>query len=167
MLGLLVAALGLLMALAADVVASRAGASRVMAYATSLVIGLCCTLVFSLLLPFRVSLVEALIGLIAYGAWWFSFLNLVQALESSLRVRLLAEVRAAGGRISLAELTQRYDDATLLRMRLQRLRAGGAVVEQDGRLHVVSPGLRTIAGFFRFLKRILVGQSSEFEAPSA
>lgn len=164
MVGLFSAALGLLMALAADIIASRAGASRVMAYAVSLVIGLCCAIAFSFLLLFRISPVETLIGLIAYGAWWFSFLNLVQALESSLRVRLLAEVRAAGGRISLAKLAQRYDDATLLRLRLQRLRAGGAIVERDGRLHVVSPGLRAIAGFFRLLKRTLIGQSSEFES---
>lgn len=154
------------MALVADVAASRAGASRVKAYAASLVAGLCATFGLLLLLPIQTAVATFGIAFLAYGAWWFTFLNLVQSLESSLRVRLLGEVRAAGGRISLAMLEARYNDDTLLCLRLDRLRAHGSVTESAGRLRVASPGLKAIAGFFRFLKRTLLGRISEFGAPT-
>ncbi len=167
MTGLIAAALGLALALAGDVAASRLGAARVSAYATSLIVGFCATLAFALCLPSRSGAATIAVALLAYGAWWFSFLNLVQALESSLRVKLLGAVRAAGGRISRAGLAEHYNDGGLLRLRLDRLRASGTVRENDGRLLVVSPGLRAIAGFFRLLKKVLIGRTSEFGAPSA
>ncbi len=166
MTGLVAAALGLVLALAGDVAASRLGAARLLAYATSFVVGLCTTLGFVFGLQPRIEAATALIALLAYGAWWFAFLNLVQALESSLRVKLLGAVRAAGGQISRATLWVHYNDDGLLRLRLDRLRASGAVSENDGRLHVVSPGLKAIAGLFRFLKTVLIGRTSEFGAPT-
>ena len=103
--------------------------------------------------------------MLAYGAWWFILLSLVQALESSLRVRLLGEIRAAGGRMRLDVLESRYSDRVLLRLRLDRLLGDGAVVEREGRLFLASRGLKVIAAFFRLLKQVLIGRSSEFEAP--
>ena len=167
MTGLIAAAFGLALALAGDVAASRLGAARLSSYATSLVVGLCATLAFALCLRSPNGTATILIALLAYGAWWFAFLNLVQALESSLRVKLLGAVRAAGGRISRAGLAEHYNDNGLLRLRLARLRSSGAVRENDGRLLVVSPGLKAIAGFFRLLKKLLIGKTSEFGATSA
>ena len=166
MTGLIAAAFGLVLAFAGDIAASRLGAPRLFAYATSLVAGLCGILGFVLFISPRSEAATVLIALLAYGAWWFAFLNLVQALESSLRVKLLGAVRAAGGRISRAALSDHYNDSGLLRLRLERLRAAGAVSENNGRLHVVSPGLKAIAGFFRFLKKMVLGRTSEFGAPT-
>lgn len=166
MLGLVAAALGMLAALIADVLSSRLGASRLASYGTSLLAGLLATVGGALLLSRASPAASTGTAVIAYGAWWFIFLNLVQALESSLRVKLLGEIRAAGGRISSADLEARYNDTALLQLRLQRLIAGGAVAQSNRHLRVVSPGLRAIAGLFRVLKKVLIGRTSEFGAPS-
>jgi hypothetical protein len=161
-LGLAAAAFGLVLALCGDVAGSRAGLARVSAYGLSLLTGFAGVVAWLLLA--KASLGTALTALFAYAAWWFAFLNLVQALESSLRARLLGEVRAAGGRMARATLEARYNDNGLLRLRLSRMQARGAVVERDGRLFVASSGLKAIAGLFRFLKLALLGRTSEFGA---
>ena len=163
MLGLLVAAIGVFVALGADVAASRAGTSRIFAYVCSLMAGfgviLGTLLVMQLDSPWTIAIATT-----AYTSWWFAFLNLVQALESSLRVKLLADVRAEGGRVTLDFFEYRYNDTILLQLRLDRLRSHGAIVERAGRIYVTSPGLKLIAHFFRVLKRVLIGRTSEFES---
>jgi hypothetical protein len=162
-LGLIAAALGTMAALIADVATARTGASRPFSYGVGFLVGLAASLALSLSLAGQADLGVAGIAVIAYGAWWFILLNLVQALDSSLRVRLLGEVRAAGGRIDRAALEARYNDDVLLRRRLDRLREHGAIVERDGKLCVFSPGLRLLAEVFRRLKLALLGRASEFE----
>lgn len=168
MLGLLAAIAGILTALAADVLASRQGFVRVRAYFTSLLTGVVVALLSALLLGHGHLLIATIaIALLSYVIWWFVLLNLIQALASSLRVRLLQEVRTAGGRISRQALNKRYSDESLLSLRLERLLSHGAIVEVDRRLHVASSGLRILARMFRILKKILTGRTSEFGAPSA
>jgi hypothetical protein len=153
--------------LVGDVACSRAGVSRLTSYGVSLAIGFGATLALMLALPWRASIAEVSVAVLAYGAWWFVYINLVQALESSLRIRLLGEVRKAGGNMSRAALETQYNDALLLRLRLDRLRSCGAVVEREGRLHVASSGLKKLAGFFGVLKKVLIGRTSEFGGPTA
>lgn len=164
MFGLIAAALGIAIALVVDVAVSRAGGSRIAAYGASLLTGFSATLVVALAGAPAISFAPLATAILAFGAWWFVFLNLVQALESSIRVRLINELRIAGGHMPWSVLRERYSDAVLLRLRLNRLQAGGAVVERSGRFYVVSPGLKLIAGVFRFLKTLLLGQDSEFGA---
>lgn len=166
MAGLFAAGIGMIFALLFDVLASRAGLSRVASYGVSLVGGAVVSPVAVVILG-KDSPAAIAVAVLAYCAWWFITLNLIQALESSLRVRLLREVMATGGRIPIARLEARYNDRSLLGLRLSRLRAAGAVAERDGRLFVVSAGLRAIAGFFRLLKKICVGRLSEFESSPA
>ena len=164
MLGLIAASFGMVFALVGDVVASRMGAGRVTSYGASLLAGFCATILLLLVLQGSDG-PTAMIAMLAYGAWWFAFLNLVQSLESSLRVKILGAMRASGDRISLTELARQYNDRILLGLRLERLRASGAVSEIGGRLRVESRGLKAIASFFRVLKMLLVGKTSEFGAP--
>ncbi|MBS0546253.1 MAG: hypothetical protein JSR24_00810 [Proteobacteria bacterium] len=163
MIGLFVAGFGMVLALAGDVAASRLGAGRVASYRASLFAGLCATALLLWMLP-GIEWPTVAIALLTYATWWFIFLNLVQSLESSLRVKILGAIQAAGGHVSRPALATLYNDRKLLGLRLDRLRHGGAVVERGGRLHVVSPGLKTIAGLFRFLKMLLIGKTSEFGA---
>jgi len=166
MTGLFAAGIGIVFALVFDVLSSRAGLSRLAAYGVSLAGGAILSIVAVVVLGETTPAAFA-IAVLAYGAWWFIALNFIQALESSLRVRLVREVMALGGRIPIARLQARYNDHTLLGLRLDRLRNAGAVVEREGRLFVVSPGLRAVAGFFRLLKKICVGRLSEFESSPA
>jgi hypothetical protein len=166
MAGLFAAGIGMIFALLFDVLSSRVRLSRVASYGVSLAGGAVLSIIAVAVLG-KGSPAAIAIAVLAYGAWWFIALNLIQALESSLRVRLLREVMAAGGRIPVARLEARYNDRSLLGLRLSRLRAAGAIAERGGRLFVVSPGLRAIAGFFRLLKKICVGRVSEFESSPA
>jgi hypothetical protein len=166
MAGLFAAGAGIVFALLFDVLSSRAGLSRVASYGVSLAGGALMAIIAAAILG-QGSAAAFAVAIVAYGAWWFIVLNLVQALESSLRVRLLREVMALGGRIPIAWLEARYNDRSLLGLRLGRLRDAGAIVERDGRLFVASRGLRAVAGFFRLLKKICIGRLSEFESSPA
>lgn len=166
MAGLFAAGIGIVFALVFDVLSSRAGLSRVGSYGVSLAGGAIVSVIAASILG-QESPAAFAVAVLAYGAWWFIALNLIQALESSLRVRLLREVMAIGGRIAIARLEARYNDRALLGVRLSRLRAAGAIVERGGRLFVASRGLRAVAGFFRLLKKICIGRLSEFESSPA
>lgn len=158
MTALLAAGAGLLVAVVIDVLAGRIGLSRIAAYGASLALGLLVTLALAPAQP--------LTALAVYAPWWFVFFNFTQGLETSLRIRLLREVLAAGGRIERDALLARYNDASLMRLRLQRLLHSGAVVRRDGRLLMASHGLRLISWFFGMLKRLLLGRPSEFSGES-
>jgi hypothetical protein len=163
---LIAAALGIGGATAAHVEALRLGTTQVRAYVLSLTVGASVTLVsigmFVYLLE-RTQIWSALIALALYGSWWFILLNFVQTSESSMRVRLLREFMAAGGALSREALAARYNDELVLRLRLDRMREAGAVVERGGRLFVASGQLRLLARFFRYLKIVMTGRRSEFD----
>lgn len=158
--GLGAAALGMLSAAIADVLASRAGVSRVAAYAISLAIGLATALLAAFVVSGDIS--SLWVAIISYAAWWFIALNVIQALQSSLRIQILREVRQSGGRIRMEHLPARYNDESLLALRLRRLVDSGAVAQRDGRLYVASSGLRCLTALFMALKKLYTGHASEF-----
>lgn len=164
------ALVGTATAILADILASRLGARRTSAYATSLVLGFVATLIALLFVAFTIDdwdFSGLLITVLLYGAWWFAALNFIQSFDSSLRVRLLILIDQAGGRLSRAELYRQYNDQVLLNLRLARLTQQGYVIEREGRLFVSSSQLRFVAQFFRALKIALIGRRSEFVRPAA
>ena len=160
MLGLIAAAVGMPAAILTDVLASRAGRSSAAAYALSFAIGLVTTLIVA----FAVARDPWALGIatLSYAAWWFIALNVIQAMQSSLRVQILREVRRSGDRLPTEDLLARYNDASLLELRLRRLQDSGAVRTRDGRLYVASAELRCLALLFTTLKRLYTGRTSEF-----
>ena len=162
---LLAAAIGMAIAVLADLGSARLSLSRATCYIVSLIFGILATLIAVVLMSPSDRIAALAIAVLAYGSWWYAFINLVQSLESSLRVRLLGEIRAAGGSMSVGTLQSIYNDSFLLRLRLERLITSGAVIERDGRLFVNSRGLVVIACTFNFMKMILLGRLSEFERP--
>jgi len=152
-----------------DIIASRLGASRVKAYAASLLCGLVVTilvLVVAVKTAVAVDFSDVILAFLLFCAWWFILLNFIQSFDSSLRIRLLKIVTDSGGRLSRAELFQHYNDQVLLELRLARLLAQGYVIERGGRLFVVSKQLRLVGHFFRALKLALLGRRSEFDRPT-
>ena len=168
---LVAAAVGVAGAILTDIVISRLGVSRTTAYGASLMGGLAAT-VMTLLLGARIAAISATgfgditLALLLYGAWWFILLNFIQSFDSSLRVRLLAMLNDAGGRLPRAELFRHYNDQVLLELRLARLLKQGYVIERESRLFVASRQLKLLALFFRALKVALLRRRSEFDHPS-
>ena len=161
----LISTSGMIAALIGHIFVSRAGAGRIQAYGLSLLAGTVVTVLLCVLAANRevIDVGIAAIALLLFCSWWFVFfLNFVQAMESSIRVNLLREMGANGGSMSRAQLEIRYNDARLVQLRLERLIAGGAVVERDGRLKVTSPSSLRLARIFRLLKMMLLGKQSEF-----
>jgi hypothetical protein len=155
---------GMAVAIVAHVVASRAGAGIVWSYIWSLIAGFLATA-----LPCSMALMwntfsgwAVLTALLLFGSWWFIFLNIAQAMESSIRVQLVRELLASGGSLPYAQLLDRYNDEGLVRLRLQRLVAGGTVIQREGRLFLQSRPTYLLARFFRLLKVALFGKRSEF-----
>ena len=162
---MLISTSGMIAALIGHVFVSRAGAGRIQAYGLSLLAGIVVTVLLCVLAASGgvIDAATAAIVLLLFCSWWFIFfLNFVQAMESSIRVNLLREMRTSGGSMSRAQLESRYNDARLVKLRLERLIAGGAVVESDGRLKVTSPASLRLARVFRLLKMMLLGKQSEF-----
>jgi hypothetical protein len=168
-LPLFAAGTGMAGAILADILTSRSGASRTAAYGMSLLCGFAVTLAAFLLGGLAMTDADwtgaGLLTLLFFCSWWFIALNFIQSFDSSLRVRILALLHAAGGRMSRATLEQSYNDQLLLELRLQRLLAHGYVVERNGNLFVASSQLRFFTRFFRALKAVLLGYRSEFDRP--
>jgi hypothetical protein len=72
------------------------------------------------------------VAALGFAFCYFNFVNLTVA---SLRIRLLEEIREAGGALPAATLKAAYNSSEVVAIRLQRLVQGGHLVEKDGRLH--------------------------------
>jgi len=97
--------------------------------------------------------------------WWFIYLNIAQAIESSLRIRMLFEIQKNGGQLTLAALENLYNDEQLITIRLRRLEASKAIMVKDNHWHLQSKALRKTAQFFSALKRLFLKRGSQFETP--
>lgn len=75
------------------------------------------------------------LNLLTYLALAFGYFNFVNLTVASLRIRLLEEIREAGGALPAATLKAAYNSSEVVAIRLQRLVQGGHLVEKDGRLH--------------------------------
>lgn len=75
------------------------------------------------------------LNLLTYLALAFGYFNFVNLTVASLRVRLLEEIREAGGALPADAVEAAYNSRGVVAIRLQRLVQGGHLVDKDGRLH--------------------------------
>lgn len=158
-----IAGLALFSAVLVHIMALRGGMGALAAYGTSLLAGGVVLMASLLLLPQRMDGGSALSAGLLFCAWWFIFLNLVQSFESSLRVNVLRQLLRDGGSLDHAAFFARYNDRSLIELRLTRLLRSGTVVARDGRFFVVSTAARLMANLFRGLKQLVMGRASEFD----
>lgn len=154
----------LIIAVICDLLIARLSGKRLLGYMASFLITL---IGLPLALASIMSPVDIYAIIVALGIalmWWFIYLNLVQAVESSLRIRMLREIEAEGGSVDLDKLKLIYNDNRLIRIRLKRLEDGGAVLLKDGQYHLSSRKLEKAAYFFTALKRLLLNRRSQFDA---
>jgi len=90
---------------------------------------------------------------LAFG--YFNFVNLTIA---SLRIRILEELVAAGGRLPRSTLLGRYGTDNVVSLRLERLVGGGHLVERNGRLHIGRLHFLVVARIFDGLRWIVFGR---------
>jgi hypothetical protein len=114
------------------------------------------------LAPTWMTLDVVVVPTLFFCAWWFVFLNFVQSLESSLRIRVLLELTFAGGSMDEEALRKIYNDEALMRLRLTRLTDAKAIVLRDGRLFAQSAALVAMGRLARWLKKLILGRESEF-----
>lgn len=96
-------------------------------------------------------------GAMTYAFLGFLFFNALNANLSSLRVRLLKELLARGPEgMSVAVLLERYGAAEILNARIERLAAGGQLVQRGDRYYFQPRGVAVIGHFFAFLRNLLL-----------
>ena len=98
-----------------------------------------------------------------YLALSFLAYSFVQLGQTSIRIRMYAEIAAKPSGMSLEEMNKEYDDKALMRARIQRLIESGDIVKKDGRYFVGRKRFLYIANIVFAAKPILLGRASEFE----
>src|SRR5438093_603999 len=134
MVAIILAAFGVLVAVVVQVMALRAGMAYVRSCAAGLGLGSLAIVAAAaalIVIDRGEYLWPALSALVLFASWWFIFLNFIQASQSSIRVQIL-RLLLAQNPMHMSELLTRYNDHALLRLRLDRLMDGGAVVRRDG-----------------------------------
>ncbi len=154
----------LLIAIFCDIVIARASGVRMHGYLTSLLLSVVFAPIF--LLTFSQTgfdlflvIITVAIGLMS----WFIYLNIAQAVESSLRIRILFELSKNGGAMADVDLYEIYNDASLIMLRIERLKEHKAITFQESRWHLNSPNLKKIAFIFTILKSLITGRTSQFD----
>lgn len=95
------------------------------------------------------------------GYCYFHFINLS---ETGRRARLLRELYESQDGLTLDELLSRYSSREMLRVRLDRLRNNGQILLEGGRYRLGTPTVAWMDGAILWLKRAILGRSSEFES---
>lgn len=106
-----------------------------------------------------------LVNVPIYGALSYCFFNFANLGQSSIRVRIYARIANQASGVSATDLAADYNEASLMKMRLQRLVEGGDVVLRDGRYLLGRQRFVPIAHSIFAIKRFVLKKASEFPAP--
>lgn len=87
--------------------------------------------------------------------------HIINAGESSIRVRLIREIGSSGG-LTEAGLMARYNDQVILDSRLDRLIEAGKVKRSGDHYHLVGTTFSAVSHVFTLTKRLLFCRDSEF-----
>ncbi|MBW1989642.1 MAG: hypothetical protein JRI97_08855 [Deltaproteobacteria bacterium] len=93
----------------------------------------------------------------ALGYGYFHFVNLG---ETARRIRILQEIRKAGGSLSQEELLAAYNARAMVSIRLERLKSKNQVAQRQGRLYA-RPSFLLVAVRIMALFRRLLGLKNE------
>jgi len=98
-----------------------------------------------------------------YLALSYCAYSFVQLGQTSIRIRMYAEIAANPSGISVEEMNREYDDQGLIAVRLRRLTESGDIVEKDGRYYIGRNRFLHVSNILFGAKRFLLGKESEFE----
>ena len=169
-IGLLVAGVALIAAVVTYSAALRYIRTSIVAgFSASLGVGLVLIAAAHLVLPWSVPasaaahVIQWAGDCLLYLCGWYVFMNFVVCSESSIRVRLLRDIVAAGGQIRESDLLAAYNERALIAMRLERLVAGRQIRDIKGRFFPAARGLMVLGLLLQALKRLILRKSSEFD----
>lgn len=100
---------------------------------------------------------------LCYGALGYCYFHFGNLGETARRVRIVRELAAAPGGLTLEQILRRYDAREIFDRRLARLTGTGQIVLRDGRYFIASPVLAAMARGVLLLKLVFLGSGSEFE----
>ena len=151
-------------AVAADVLTVRMARNRVLGYISSFVVTLVATPGLVVFLSDKVDIYFIVITSGVALLWWFVYLNIAQAIESSLRIRLLFEIRRQGNSIPINNLCLIYNDTLLIDIRIKRMEENKALLFDGRGWRLNSQKLRNMASLFTFLKKIMLNRTNQFHS---
>lgn len=105
---------------------------------------------------------SVLVHLLTYAALAYCYFHFVNLGQSSIRIRIYAEIAAARDGLSVAQLLSEYNETSLMAMRLHRLVESGDLVVKDGRYFLGRRRLVPVARIIFAAKRFLLAKESEF-----
>jgi len=98
-----------------------------------------------------------------YLALSYCAYNFIQLGQTSIRIRMYAEIASQPSGVSVEEMKREYNDQAMMQARLRRLIESGDIIEKDGRYFVGRRRLVVISDIIVAAKRFLLGKASEFE----
>lgn len=121
------------------------------------------TLLIEWVVPFREGLIRfLLVNLPTYAALSYCYFGVVGLGETSIRIRIYAEIAATSAGMSNTDIERLYSEGAFAGMRLRRLLESGDIIEQDGRYFVGKNKLVHAATIMFAAKQFLLGTKSEF-----
>lgn len=102
----------------------------------------------------------AAMNLAAYLALAYGYFNFVNLNMTSLRIRILLELRESPDGLTTAGLRELYRPDYLIQRRIDRLTAQGYLAEQDGRFRLRGRGLLHLARAITALKWVVLGHGN-------
>ncbi len=104
-----------------------------------------------------------LVNIPMYGCLSYCYFGLANLGQSSIRIRIYAELASNSKGVSCIELLQRYDEDALMKLRIHRLLETGDLIERNGRYFVGRRRLVLLGNFMTALKVFMLGKGSQFD----
>lgn len=116
------------------------------------------------LAPFREGLIRfLLVNIPTYAALSYCYFGVVGLGETSIRIRIYAEIAATSTGMSNADIERLYSEGAFAAMRLRRLLESGDIIEKDGRYFAGKNKLVHAANIIFAAKQFLLAKKSEFQ----
>jgi len=93
----------------------------------------------------------------------YCFYNFVQLGQTSIRIRLYAEIASTPDGLCVEEVVREYSDDSLVAVRIHRLVESGDLKDQNGAFFIGRGRLPLIGNILFAAKRFLLGKTSEFD----
>lgn len=102
-------------------------------------------------------------NMISYGALGYCYFHFINLGITARRIRILRELYASEGGLTLNELLKQYNAGDMISKRLDRLLGSGQIVCRDDRYHIGKPVMLLMSRAIVAMKLIILGKRSEFD----